>query len=204
MLAKNELNTNDDDIKLVFPNVDRDAPKSVEWLSGEVGHSTMLLMGNSEENANNIVNMPHDQKLIEEQKRLKEFIEKPGELNWTIQYKGNPVGAIWVDLKDKLINLENGKKTTLKGPSPHIMIGDIQSRGKGIGPKASEAVMDYLLSDGEYSTIYTRARTDNQRIINMLTSPKSKYIFIEDGSPYKDENGLEFQNFKYEVGPLKH
>ena len=199
MLAKNELNTNDDDVKLVFPNVERDAPRSVEWLSGEVGHSTMLLMGNSEEVVNNIVNMPDDQKLIEEQKRVQEFIETPGELNWTIQYKGNPVGAIWVELNDKVINLENGKKITLKGPSPHIMIGDIEARGKGIGPKASEAVMDYLLRDGEYSTIYTRARTNNQRIINMLTSPESKYIFKEDGSPYTDGDGLEFQNFKYEV-----
>ena len=199
MLAKNELKTNDIDVKLVFPNVDRDAPRSVEWLSGEVGHSTMLLMGNSEKDSDNIINMPDDQKLIEERNRVKEFIENTGELNWTIQYKGNPVGAIWVDLKDKVINLENGKKTTLKGPSPHIMIGDIQARGKGIGPKASEAVMDYLLRDGEYSTIYTRARTDNQRIINMLTSPESKYIFTEDGSPYTDGDGLEFQNFKYEV-----
>ena len=111
MLAKNELNTNDDDIKLVFPNVDRDAPRSVEWLSGEVGHSTMLLMGNSEKDSDNIINMPYDQKLIEERNRVKEFIENTGELNWTIQYKGNPVGEIWVDLKDKVINLENGKKT---------------------------------------------------------------------------------------------
>jgi len=199
MLAKNELNTNDDDVKLVFPNVERDAPRSVEWLSGEVGHSTMLLMGNSEKDSDNIINMPDDQKLIEERNRVKEFIEKTDQLNWTIQFKGNAVGAIWVDLKDKVIDLENGEKITLKGPSPHIMIGDIEARGKGIGPKASEAVMDYILRDGEYSTIYTRARTNNQRIINMLTSPESKYIFKEDGSPYTDGDGLEFQNFKYEV-----
>ena len=179
MLAKNELNTNDIDVKLVFPNVERDAPRSVEWLSGEIGNSTMLLMGNSEKDADNIVNMPNDQKLIEEQNRVKEFIEKTDQLNWTIQFKG--------------------KKITLKGPSPHIMIGDIEARGKGIGPKATQAVMDYLLRDGEYSTIYTRARTNNRRIINMLTSPESKYIFKEDGSPYTDGDGLEFQNFKYEV-----
>ena len=86
MLARNELSTNDDDVKLVFPNVERDAPRSIEWLSGDIGNSTMLLMGNSEKDADKIVNMPNDQKLIEEQKRVQEFIETPGELNWTIQY----------------------------------------------------------------------------------------------------------------------
>ena len=197
MKALKELETTDKTIRLVFPDIARDALEGQQWLSGEIGRQTLLLMGNTEDVVNEIANKSDDELLAIEQERMKDFIEKPEQLNWMIQYMGKTVGALWIDLKDEKIFLKNGAEVTLRGPSPHIMIGNVNARSKGVGPKAIELAMDYLIDFAKYNSVYTRARTNNEKIIGILTSNNGKYQFQADGMPYLDKDGLEFQNFRF-------
>lgn len=160
-------------VQLVEPDVERDAPISVQWLQGETGRDTLQRMGVPD---NDII----EPTLESERGRIKSFLDREDQLNWMIEIDGRVVGAIWVDLKPQ---------GSVKAPAIHIMIGDPSVRGQGIGPQAMQLVIDYLYRQG-YSTIYTRHRADNMPVEKMST----RLGFVPDGEPYVDSDGLKWQN----------
>lgn len=167
------LETNNPNIHLVGPDIERDAPLSVEWLKGDIGRNTLRLMGVADKD-----NLPST--LEQEKARVKDFIENDDQLNWMITYQNEVIGSVWVDLKPS---------EYLQSPSVHIMIGSSEARGKGVGLSSMAAVVDYLEKQG-HEQIYSRYLTDNEGSKNLL----AKLGFQEIGEPYTDEDNLEFQN----------
>lgn len=167
-----------DELRLVPPNVERDAPLGVKWMSGKSGRETQRLMGIAPEQI-------HDHDIAEEQKLVQYFIDTDEELVWMIEYNQKVIGAVEIGLK---IPKEES------GPSVSIMIGDITSRGQGIGKKVMNVVMDYLRRNG-YKEVYARYLLDN-------TASKAMNLglgFVKNGEPYVDEDGLVWQNIKKEL-----
>lgn len=168
------LNTKNSDVKLVIPNVKRDAPISVGWLSGESGQQTMLLMGNAPQD----IEPPT---LKTEQQRIKDFINSTDQKTWMISFKNQIVGVIWADLKPTKY---------LPAPSVHIMIGNPNCRGKGVGKAAMGALIKHLQQDCACNKIYSRLLVGNKAAAALLTS----FDFIDFGEPYSEPNGLLWQN----------
>jgi hypothetical protein len=88
------LETDNPSVHLVEPKLARDSQLGVQWLHGDIGRNTLQLMGVSDED-----NQPTT--LQQEKQRVAEFIERPDQLNWMIEYQGQVVGSIWVDLESK-------------------------------------------------------------------------------------------------------
>lgn len=169
------LETNNPRVHLVEPELERDAQLGVQWLHGDIGRNTLQLMGVSDED-NKPTTLEH------EKQRVTEFIEKPDQLNWMIDYDGKVVGSIWVDLKPK---------DSVPSPAIHIMIGDPSARGKGVGFSATSKVVEYLEEQFNKS-IYSRHLTKNSGARSLLDALGFKDI----GDPYTDEDGLQWQNVK--------
>jgi len=169
-----ELDTSMPELKLVTPDVDRDAPISVGWLEGEGGKNTLRLMGNADKDIK-----PTD--LEAERRRIKGFLSTKDQIYWAIQYHGKTVGSVWVDLK---------KTKHLPAPAIHMMIGDPTVRGKGIGSNVADAVITYLAKEGQYDHLYSRHLVYNQA----ATASLKRTGFIKLDEPYKDEERLEWQN----------
>lgn len=167
------METNNPDVRLVEPNIERDAPLGVKWLEGDLGRSTLMLMGVADKD-----NKPSN--LEAEKERVKDFIEKDNQLNWMIEYKGQVVGSVWADLEPT---------EYLLSPSVHIMIGDPNMRGKGVGITSIEAVVEYLENQGN-EKIYSRHLLINTASKAML----HKLDFKDLEKPYTDKDGLEWQN----------
>lgn len=178
----NELATALPDLSLIAPEPKRDAPQAVEWLKGYAGKETLLLMGNLESR----ITQPS---LATEQERLEQFValaEAGKQLTWMMNLRGRTVGAIWVCL-------ESTKH--LPSPALHIMIGDPNVRGQGIGKAAVTAVINYLKTQKKYPKLYSRYLTTNEGSIKLLEG----LGFIRLGSAYIDEDGLEFQNVVFDL-----
>jgi RimJ/RimL family protein N-acetyltransferase len=158
---------------LIAPDVERDAELSLEWLRGEVGKSTLTLMGN-------VPDKITEPTLELEKKRVVEFLENNNEYNWMIECDGKVVGSVWADLEPS---------EYVPAPAVHIMIGDPEVRSKGIGPIAMKSVIEYLVGLG-HKTIYTRHLVSNIVAGKLL----KKFNFEELGEPYSDEDGLKWQN----------
>lgn len=126
-------------------------------------------------------NKIHPPTLAEEQDRVQRFLEDADELNWMIQVDGDVVGAVWVSLKET---------EYLPAPSVHIMIGDRLLRGAGVGTVAVRAVTAWLTEQRQEDIIFSRYRTYNSASAQLLL----KLGFEDDGRPYKDKDGLEWQN----------
>lgn len=167
------------DTRLKRPLVQRDAPLSVEWLKGEEGKKSLLLMGVPE---NDIA----EPTLEEEQARIQSFLDRKDQLNWMIEYKNRIVGAIWVDLQPT---------EHVKAPAPHIMIGDVSARGKGVGSQAMKLVIEYLFSQG-HDAVYTRCKPSNTAVMRM----NAKLGFQKDGAEYIDADGITWQNVVIKKG----
>lgn len=167
------LETSNPDVHLIEPDVERDALLSVEWLEGEIGRETLRLMGVADKD-----NQPTT--IEQERERVKDFVEKEDQLNWMITYQDMVVGSIWVELR---------QTKYVQSPALHIMIGDPEARGKGIGLSATTTVVEYLEKQG-YEHIYSRYLTNNEVSRNLL----SQIGFHQMGTPYTDEDNLEFQN----------
>ena len=174
-----ELKTKSPEIKLIKPDIERDAPLGVTWLEGDIGRNTLRHMGNADED-----NKPST--LEEEKERIKGFIESTDQITWMISLNGKVVGAIWVD-----------KKPTeyLPAPAVHIMIGDPEARGHSVGINSTNAVVGYLRETHEYPTLYSRHLTANEIAGELL----EKSGFSNLGTPYKDASGLEWQNAQIEL-----
>lgn len=174
MIAK-QLNTIDQNTRLVEPNISRDSILGESWLNSELGRLTLQLMGNNEATIDEMLPTTVEK----EAERIKDFIEGKDQLNWMIEHNGNVVGSIWVDLVDK---------PYLSSPSVHIMIGDSNMRGRGVGRSSALAVIDYLEEQG-FKTIYTRYLLSNKGSEKLLNSLGFEIM----GEPYSSD-GLDFQN----------
>jgi RimJ/RimL family protein N-acetyltransferase len=168
-------------VELVAPNIDRDAPLGVKWLKGEVGKNTMILMGNPPDKIEQTT-------LNKERERVKGFIESENQKTWMIRFEGRIVGAVWLDL--------DPTEWLPGAPSIHIMIGDQNCRGKGVGTKAITAVIQNLKEEGRYDTLFSRHMTSNANASNLLTS----LGFNKLGEPYLDKDQLEWQNVSLKLG----
>ncbi len=168
-------------IELVEPDIERDAPLGVLWLEGELGHSTMLLMGNPPEAIEPTT-------LEKERQRVKGFIESETQKTWMIRFENRIIGAIWLDLEPT---------EYLPGaPAVHIMIGDPSCRGKGVGSKAISEVISNLRRQGEHHTLYSRHMVANNAAKNLLTS----LGFNKLGESYVDNDQLQWQNVSLKLG----
>jgi RimJ/RimL family protein N-acetyltransferase len=173
-----ELQADNPSVKLIEPDLERDAELGVLWLHGDIGRSTLMLMGVADKD-----NKPTT--LPEEKQRVTDFIEKRNQLNWMIEFNGKVVGSVWVDLE---------LKDSVPSPAIHIMIGDPNVRGKGVGFSASSKVIEYLKEQGTKS-LYSRHLTNNTNARNLLVA-----LGFEDTSdPYTDKDGLEWQNVKKQL-----
>ena len=170
----NIIKTDRIDLVLARPNVERDAPLAVVWLKGDKGRDTLRLMGNTDEQ-----NKPST--LKEEQDRIREFIISTTQLTWMLMFKNKTIGTIWVDLNNSAY---------LKGPSVHIMVGNNSDRGQGIGSAAVTAVVQYLKEEDARSIMYSRYIASNIGSKTLF----AKLGFVQDGSEYKDNDGLSYQN----------
>jgi RimJ/RimL family protein N-acetyltransferase len=117
---------------------------------------------------------------------MQEFLnlEKEGkQITRVIVTEGKTIGVVWIEL------FENHG---VKPPSIHIMIGNPDYRGKGIGRAAMESAVEYIRSTLNYKTIYSRHLANNLPVAKLNKS----IGFKQDGEPYKDENGLVWQGIK--------
>lgn len=170
------LGTADPLVELVEPDIERDPLLGVEWLSGEIGRDTLSLMGVTDRD-----NVPTN--LENEKKRVAGFIDNESQFNWMIKYDTDIVGSIWVDLQEN---------EGLPAPAIHIMIGDPNARGKGIGNSTTKSVIDYLHSQGK-TTIYSRHLVTNERAAKLL----EEQGFTDYGEAYSDQDGLKWQNMSH-------
>lgn len=173
-----ELNTNNPRIKLIKPDLERDASLSVEWLAGDNGRRTLKLMGVPDSQ-----NKPSD--LKDEIKRVSDFLNIKDQLNWMISFDGAVIGSVWVDLKSS---------EYLKSPSVSIMIGNNTVRGQGIGYESLSSVIDYLKNES-YAEVFAR------RIEENIASHKvmKKLGFKESGVLYSDKDGIAWQNYSLKL-----
>jgi RimJ/RimL family protein N-acetyltransferase len=169
-----ELLTNVPGLQLVNPDADRDSPAAVTWLEGDAGRTMLRLMGNTEEHSGPTT-------LAAERARVQGFIDSKDQLTWTLNLHGRPVGVIWVDLSPT---------DQLPAPAVHIMIGDRNARGRGLGRGALAAVVDHLAKGDDYARLYSRHLTANLPVANLLASVGFRNI----GDPYLDSDGLRWQN----------
>lgn len=172
------LETNNPIIRLVEPDIERDAPLGVGWLEGVAGRDTLRLMGVS-----NDENRPSSIDL--EKERVQGFISNEHQLNWMIEYDGKVVGSIWVDL----LSTEE-----LPSPSIHIMIGDPDVRGKGLGSASFAAVLSYL-KHRHAETVYSRHLLDNEGSKRLL----QKMGFQNLGEPYITREKSHYQNVSLDI-----
>jgi RimJ/RimL family protein N-acetyltransferase len=173
------VKTSDPEVLLVQPDIERDAALGVQWLEGELGRDTLQMMGVVDSE-----NKPSTLQL--ERNRVGEFITRKDQLNWMIEFSNKVIGAIWVDLESTKY---------LPGPSIHIMIGDPKARGKGVGKVSVIAVIDYLTKSG-IKDFYSRHLIANVASSRLL----SDIGFINLGDPYKDDDGLTWQNVSFSIG----
>lgn len=167
------LETADPQVHLVEPDIERDAALGVEWLGGDLGRNTLRLMGVTDGNNN-------PSTLEEERERVHGFITKEDQLNWMIAYGGRVVGSVWVDLEPTQY---------VPAPAVHIMIGDPEARGKGIGSAAIKAVIDHLKLTGA-AHVFSRHLVENAGAAHLL-----HYLgFTNLGEPYSDKDSLRWQN----------
>ena len=167
------LETNNPSVHLVEPELERDAQLGVQWLHGDIGRNTLQLMGVADDDN-------HETSLERERQRVTEFIEKPDQLNWMIEYDGRVIGSLWVDLEPK---------DNVPSPAIHIMIGDPSVRGKGIGFSSANRVVEYLEEQGNKS-IYSRLLTNNSGARSLFGT----LGFNDVGQSYTDQDGLQWQN----------
>jgi RimJ/RimL family protein N-acetyltransferase len=170
------------DIQLLPPDVERDASFALNWFERPEGQATLISMGNAE-------NEIKQSTLQDEADTLREFIEleKEGrQITRMIVTDKKTIGAVWIEL------FENHG---VKSPSIHIMVGDPDYRGKGIGKSVMQAAIEYTKMTLRFNTIYSRHLANNTPVTYLNNS----LGFEKDGKSYTDDNGLVWQNVKMEL-----
>lgn len=115
-------------LTLIEPVPAQHAPITLGWFEADYGRETLLLMGNAEHE----IEKPS---LASEMKVLEEFVElsrKNEQLTWMMQFENMIIGVAWVEL------VENH---TVPPPSAHLMIGNKEYRGRGIGKATMQALI---------------------------------------------------------------
>lgn len=166
-------------IQLLPPDVQRDAVFAHAWFTRPEGRATLRSMGNAEHEIG-------DMTLEDHQQIMQEFLdfERNGkQITRVITADGKTIGIVWIELYEN-----HG----VKAPSIHIMIGDPDYRGKGIGRGAMESMLDYARDTLKYETVYTRHLANNLPVAKL----NKTLGFVKDGEKYTDKNGLEWQNIK--------
>lgn len=168
-------------VELLQPNIERDAPLALSWFTRPEGKDTLLRMGNPEHE------IPKPS-LEAERERLREFIQLEvdnRQITRMISVDGITIGAVWIELTEN---------RGVKPPSLHIMIGNPDYRGMGIGKKAMLEAIKIVKSRG-HNVIYTRHLTHNAEIKRLNKS----LGFVDDGEPYTDKNKLTWQPVKLKL-----
>lgn len=171
-----QLATTNDDVKLIKPDVMRDAPLSEHWLAGPMGRETLRLMGVADKDN-------HESTLEAEEARINTFLSDDSELDWMIEFEGRVVGAIWVHLSDTKV---------VAAPTIGLMLGDAMARGRGAGGAALGAVLAWLRDKRHETTVYARHLLEN----NVSRELMRTFGFVNDGEPYIDEDNLRWQNVR--------
>jgi len=173
------MQTNDSTIQLLPPDIDRDAPFALSWFQRPEGHATLLSMGNAEHEI-------EPSTLESETAILREFIDLEQEekqITRMIIVDQKTIGVVWIEL------FENHN---VQSPSIHIMIGNPDYRGKGIGKSVMQAAINYVRDTLNLNTIYSRHLANNMQVATLNKS----LGFEKDGVPYTDNNGLVWQSIK--------
>jgi RimJ/RimL family protein N-acetyltransferase len=174
--------SNRSDVQLLVPDVERDSLFAFGWFSGPEGRATLLSMGNAEGEIE-VSSLEGERTTIREFLRL----ENDGQqVTRMILCDGKTIGAVWIEL------FENHR---VKPPSIHILIGDPDYRGKGIGSSVMQAAIEYSKNELHFPTIYSRHLVSNV-VVTLLNESLG---FVKDGKPYIDTNGLEWQGIKLEI-----
>ncbi len=176
------MKTDREDIQLLTPNIERDAPFALDWFSRSEGRQTLLSMGNAE---NEIVAPTLDG----EKATIQEFLdlEKDNkQITRMIIVDDITIGAVWIEL------FENHG---VKAPSVHIIIGNPEYRGRGIGTSAMKAAIKYVVEVLGAAVVYSRHLSTNMNIVAV----NKKLGFKADGNIYADENGLVWQDVKLDA-----
>jgi RimJ/RimL family protein N-acetyltransferase len=174
-----EIETPDPNVRLVKPEVERDAQLGVDWLKGANGRQLLKLMG--------VATKDNKESTLEDEiARIRGFLMKKDQINWMISLEGKIIGSVWADLD---------ATEYIGAPAVSIMLGDPESRGQGIGKVAAGSVVNFLTAS-DYPRVYGRYLVDNKASRAMLTGLR----FVLDGLPYSDEDGLEWQNVFYSKG----
>lgn len=173
------MQTSDPNILLLPPDIDRDAPFTLSWFQRPEGHATLLSMGNAEHE----IETPT---LEGETAILREFIDLEQEgrqITRMVIVNHETIGVVWIELQEN---------HNVQPPSIHIMIGNPDYRGKGIGKSVMQAATNYIRDTLNLSTIYSRHLANNMPVATLNKS----LGFEKDGLPYTDSNGLVWQSIK--------
>lgn len=173
------MQTDNPSIQLLPPDIDRDAPFALSWFQRPEGHTTLLSMGNAEHEI-------EPSTLESETAILREFIDLEQEgkqITRMVVVDQKTIGVVWIEL------LENHN---VQPPSIHIMIGNPDYRGKGIGKSVMQAAINYVRDTLSLNTIYSRHLANNMPVATLNKS----LGFEKDGLPYTDSNGLVWQSIK--------
>ncbi|MBC7459127.1 GNAT family N-acetyltransferase [Candidatus Saccharibacteria bacterium] len=149
------------------------------WFNRPEGRTTLLSMGNAESDI--------EPPTIEtEAATIRDFLtleEHNKQITRMIRVDKKTIGAVWIEL------FENHE---VKPPSIHILIGDPEYRGKGIGTSVMQSTIDYVSSVLGEPIIYSRHLVKNTAVSKL----NEKIGFMKDGKPYVDDNGLMWQHIK--------
>lgn len=173
------MSTDSIHITLREPNVEKDAAFAHSWFTRPEGRQTLLSMGNAEHEI-------HRSTLEGEKETLREFVEleKKGQQITRIIVENNmPIGVVWIEL---FVN------HNIKAPSVHIMIGNPEYRGKGLGGIVLEWAIRYVQSSLKMKIVYTRHLVNNLVIAKLCEA----LGFVKDGKEYADVNNLRWQNLR--------
>ena len=176
------MRTDDPTILLLPPDIDRDVPFALSWFQRPEGHATLRSMGNAEHEIElstieSETAILHDFIELEEQRK---------QITRMIIVDHKTIGVVWIELQEH---------HNVQPPSIHIMIGNPDYRGKGIGKSVMQTAINYMKNTLHIDTIYSRHLANNAIVANLNQS----LGFKKDGSPYTDSNGLVWQSIKMNV-----
>lgn len=173
-MITSDILTSDESIRLITPDILRDAERNVEWTADEEGRETQKAMG-----------VPADQMqeltLQEAMVIVQTLVLSEKDILWMIEYDGEVVGMIEVHLEPN---------DYLAAPAITIMIGDPEARGHGVGFTAMQAAIAWLQYDEGEEIIFSRYPTDSRAACRL----SQKLGFEEDDEPYTDQSGQQWQN----------
>lgn len=166
--------TSDESVRLITPDILRDAELNVEWTAGMDGRETQMAMGVPADEVQELT-------LQESMAIMQTLVLSEHDIVWMIEYDGQVVGMIEVHLEPN---------EYLAGPAVSIMIGDPVMRGAGIGFTAMRAAIAWLQYDEGEEIIFSRYPAGNEVACRL----SQKLGFEEDDEPYTDAAGLRWQN----------